>query len=590
MATTNNFPIKDRLVWITDKKTGVKYQERRQCQYDPKSKFNRTIKSERTGLKMLPGSDEPVLCRPKRKPGEAARAAEATAAGQTQASRTRTGASDIVSWASKISGLRDVVRSTFPAGVADKILSIAMFMVMTGDALHNIESWQLEHDLPYEEGLSGDSCYELFEELGLDESGMQELFRRLAGLAGPGTPVQAFDSTTMSTYSEDGLVPTARPGYNKAGDGLDAFKVISFFSIDTRLPVSFEIQPGNIPDVKSLLNAVKRVQAYNLQRPEVVLENGFFSRENVTCFCREHLKFTIRATLTDKWIYQQLDEKDEGESTIRSRFSRIKTVCPFDATIHGGSVMKMTDLTWQRKRKTGDKAVGQEESKQFRLYYHYFINKNKAENKRTAFNNRISLIKQRIEQNVGLAKEEEELAAKFLIVRNTRGGLKVDFNDDACEEEVKDYGIFVLLSNVHSDPWVALRHYLQRNIIEQSYRTVKTELDGTRPRVWHIKNVRGKELCRMIALGLRFVLQDALDRVNEEASARSKDESLAKLDRDRYLQLHRWVRDMTLQQMLAWFDCVETVSVRNKHGKYRWSTESTLRDKLFLELLYATQD
>ena len=85
-------------------------------------------------------------------------------------------------------------------------------------------------------------------------------------------------------------------------------------------------------------------------------------------------------------------------------------------------------------------------------------------------------------------------------------------------------------------------------------------------------------------------MQDALDRVNEEASARSKDESLAKLDQDRYLQLHRWVRDMTLQQMLAWFDCVETVSVRNKHGKYRWSTESTLRDKLFLELLYATQD
>lgn len=46
-----------------------------------------------------------------------------------------------------------------------------------------------------------------------------------------------------------------------------------------------------------------------------------------------------------------------------------------------------------------------------------------------------------------------------------------------------------------------------------------------------------------------------------------------------------WLKKMSLRQFLGWFDCVETVTVRNKRAKSRWSTESTTRDRLVLQML-----
>lgn len=118
----------------------------------------------------------------------------------------------------------------------------------------------------------------------------------------------AFDSTTISTYSE-GLKPMARQGYNKDDDGLDTFKMLSFFSLTTQLPVMLDLQPGNIPDVASAINAIKRVKTYGLKKPELVLDNGFFSKDNVRAFVTAHVGFTMRATLNDRWIYRLIDEE-----------------------------------------------------------------------------------------------------------------------------------------------------------------------------------------------------------------------------------------------------------------------------------------
>ena len=90
-------------------------------------------------------------------------------------------------------------------------------------------------------------------------------------------------------------------------------------------------------------------------------------------------------------------------------------------------------------------------------------------------------------------------------------------NEEAIAETRKDFGVFVLVSNAHSDPWEALKYYRRRNEIELSYRTVKTELDGRRIRVWTMRSVRGKELCRHVALGYRFTLQKLMEKTVAEA-------------------------------------------------------------------------
>ena len=163
--------------------------------------------------------------------------------------------------------------------------------------------------------------YDLFHELGLDESGSQSLFRELARTAGnDGTAGHRIRfNLALRLRQRPETVRATR--LQQDGDGLDIYKIITFYSLDSGLPVSFELQPGNIPDVISLVNAVPRAKAYGLKNPEFCLDIGFFSKENVLRFLRKNFKFTILATLKHAWIYKHLDSaaEDGGNFETTSR-------------------------------------------------------------------------------------------------------------------------------------------------------------------------------------------------------------------------------------------------------------------------------
>lgn len=612
MAPAKEYPVKIRKIPVLDKKTGITYFEIRRTRYDPVRKYEVILSSERTGEKLDPEAGEVVACRPKRGTKRAQRAAgEAAAATSTSTpastspatqpepvpqqtvepqptsvtTRVNTGAIDILTMVGKHSGLDAAVRAAYPdGGIADKILSIARYLVATGgDTIHNIDVWQYDHDLPYEFGMSEDVCYDLFESLGYDSTGEQRLFERLSAIDGPDQQVMAFDSTTVSTYA-DGLKPMARQGYNKDGDGLDTFKLLSFFSLTNQLPVMMDLQPGNIPDVVSVLNAIKRLKTYGLKKPELVLDNGFFSRDNVRAFVTHHVGFTMRATLSDNWIYRLIDEEASGGRLAREKLTNPSSTCPFDPNIHAASFTEATDL--------GPAKVSDPNGEQLsiRLHYHYYKNRAKAALEEESFLNKLHTIKAKLEGGLskeGLDPSEQKMCEKFLTVipKRGRGKATVLIKDEPCKAEMLNFGIFVLISNRHRDPWQALTHYRRRNDIEMSYHMIKSELDGARARCWDMKRVRGKELCRLIALGYRFYLQNALKATRKEAEQLSRDEECGKVERDRMAGAAAWLKKMSLRQFLGWFDCVETVTVRNKRAKSRWSTESTTRDRLVLQML-----
>ncbi len=580
MEATKEFPIKIRRVAVTDKKTGTKYIEERQYQYDPIKKYNRVISSRRLGEKILKDSDDVVRCRPKKK--------VSPNAPSLNAERTRVGATDLLRHVGRVSGIDEAVRAAYPnGGTAEKLLSVAQYLVATGDTVHNVEAWQCEHDLPYEEGLSEDICYDLFEELGLDESGVQSLFKELAAVrASDKRPAIAFDSTSHSVYA-DGLKPCVRQGFNKDGDGLDIYKIVSFFSLDSGLPVSFEIQPGNISDVSSLFNAITRSKCYGLQNPEITLDNGFFSKANVLSFLKSNVKFTILATLNDSWIYNPLNDPNDDGSKLRDGFNLYSAQCPFDPATKAVSVTVMTPFQWKRQRSRNGVTAGDKETKSFRLYYHYFRNNVKAMMDASAFNEKLRGCEEKIVADKELSESELKFAEKYFSWKKVRGGkVKVTPNEDAIADAQKDFGVFVLLSNLHKDPWDALRRYRRRNEIETSYRTVKSELDGRRIRVWTMRNVRGKEVCRHIALGYRFAVLKLKEMTVAEALRRAEDPESSDADRKFFERLASWAKGLTVRQLLSWFDCVERVTVKNQRAQHRWSTETTKRDRAFLDIFF----
>jgi hypothetical protein len=100
--------------------------------------------------------------------------------------------------------------------------------------------------------MSQDSCCLLTKAIGSDAQLRQKFFKAGADRA-PSKATAAFDSTTFSSYSENRI--EARYGYNKSNDGLKTVKLLTQYCLDTCRPVAYSGQPGNIPDVISVINA-----------------------------------------------------------------------------------------------------------------------------------------------------------------------------------------------------------------------------------------------------------------------------------------------------------------------------------------------
>lgn len=51
------------------------------------------------------------------------------------------------------------------------------------------------------------------------------------------------------------------------------------------------------------------------------------------------------------------------------------------------------------------------------------------------------------------------------------------------------------------------------------------------------------------------------------------------------IKLQKWLENHSFAQIMDWFDCVETTSVKTETVNTRWSTETTEQDRLFLSML-----
>lgn len=247
---------------------------------NPEKRYNEHVSSKLLGKKSPDGTGI-LPTRPRKAPGT----------NETAAVRKTVGAMDILEWIGRESGIDDDMLSSADIGTAQKVISIARFWMANPDkSIRRIEEWQISHTLPYREGLSEDTCYSRMKDLGQDISVSQKYFQYRASHAVSRSSV-AVDSTTISSYSE--YLNDVRFGYNKDGNGLATVKMLTLFCLNDHQPIAFSRQPGNIPDVISVLNALRQLSILGMDRPLLVLDGGFFSEDNILAFVHSHTKFLM---------------------------------------------------------------------------------------------------------------------------------------------------------------------------------------------------------------------------------------------------------------------------------------------------------
>ena len=535
--------------------------------YNKKTRRTYTASQKLKG-KIKPGTQKIVPTRPKKNKGER---------GGADATRRHTGLTDILEWVGKVSGIDDDVRASFCEGDAAKMLSIARYWIGSGgNTLPRLESWQVMHPLPYRETITEDVYGKLFRDVGRNEEGIQRYFSARASRLGE-SPVLAFDSTSISTYSEN--QSEARRGFNKNGDGLNIIKLLTLYSVKACEPIAFSKQPGNIPDVISIENTLTQLKCLNLEKPLIVTDNGYYSQKNMMEFALRNVKFLTLVDPNIVWVRETIE-------ALRATLAGMSSACPFDPSICGATSLRMHQFSRERQRSRNGKVAGEKETIPRRLYVHVYYSPNNEAKGELSFRKGLLELKAQIEGGeVEFTKSAQKKIDKYLICsRKGRGGkLKVGFNDKTITEAKKYFGFFALVSNQTMDKFTALENYRLREKVEELFAVQKGRLDGARPRTWYPDNLRGRQFSQFVALGYHCFLTKKIKQVQAKLRKNEpgKTKSLIKLEK----KLKNWLAQRSLAQTLDWFDCIETTKVQTAMGSYRWSTESVARDRLFLKYL-----
>ena len=558
-------------------KNGDIYVIERKCRYDSEKKYNVVLSSRIIG-KIPLGQDQVVPTRPKRSNGEKVSISDHPLI----ARRMKVGMMDIIDHIGKVSGIDDAIYANTDIGTAQKILSLARYLLGTnGQTLPGITTWQYSHSIPYEEGISEDVYHDLFCDVGRDETLMQNFFASRLGNT-EDKAVLAYDSTTISTYSQQ--LPEARYGFNKAHDGKETVKLLSLYSIEKRQPVAFTKQPGNLPDVISIENALKQLQALGIGNAEIITDNGYYSDKNLAELLHAHFDFITLVKTNLTWVKPELNARlDQFRST--------SSACPFDTNTHGLTVMMMHEFSRTRRYGSQKKNLkeGDEETFRRRIYLHLFFNPMRRVEQDTAFDNDLFELKGYVEDGKGeedLSESAWKKVQKFLLVRHYGSKLTVTFNEKAIAEEKKYHGYFALVSNGEKDPFECLRKYRKRGTIEFFFESGKQRADGSRTRVWTSDALMGRMFVQFVALCYYEYLSEQIREMKLTLAIENGDPVHdSKENMKVESKLKSWLKNTPVYLALQWFDTIEEVNISSKLHAKRWSTELTERDRLFLTKL-----
>ena len=565
--------IKTKIVRQTQKNGDI-YVLERKIKYDPEVKYNRVL-STKLISKIPKGETIPVATRPKR--SKNSKSTEKTEI--VSARRNHVGMMDIIDHIGSVSGIDDAVYASTDTGTAQKIISLARYLLATnGQSLPGIQSWQYNHPLPYEDGISEDVYHNLFVQIGFDKTLQQKFFsKRCESL--PKGDALAYDSSTISTYSEQQT--DARYGFNKAHDGLKTIKLLTLYSIESRQPIAFTKQPGNLPDVISVANAIKQLSSLGVNTTEIVTDNGYYSENNFSELLQAGFDFITLARTSIKWIKPEIDKQMEALDDFRS-------LCPYDHSTHGVSVMVMHTFEKTRKYANHKSGAGKGDVETFarRIYLNIYFNLSKQNSDKAELENDLYELKTLLESGTSieeLSPSAQEKARKFFTVKKWGNKVTAVANNQAIKDAIKYHGYFVLVSNKENDPFECLRKYRKRETIESFFEADKQHADGSRVRVWNTDTLRGRMFVQFVSLCYYEYFGEEIRKLKNALEAEINSGELNSTDLKTTKKLNSWVNNTPLYLQLQWFDAVESVEISSKLRNRRWNTEVTACDALYLQ-------
>jgi transposase len=288
----------------------------------------------------------------------------------------------------------------------------------------------------------------------LDKIGSSNLYRQfssdLISRISPGNSL-LYDITSLPSYGTSRILEY---GHAKDHPDLEQINMGMVLERNRRIPLFFEVYSGSIPDVVTLKRTMHSIKDA-IPRIEIILDRGFFSRENLDLLKDD--SYIIAASLVSR--------------VIRNIFSTAsRTVDHADNVIiynNDPVFCKHVEFTMNDLELTG-----------------YFYHDPKRESdERSDFHRKLAEKRSMVEKlqpRTGVAETIEAIAShyrRYFTWRIDNGRIITKARNNAITAAENRMGKFLLVYSGDYTPLECISVYRDRDSIEKAFRTLKTDLD-----------------------------------------------------------------------------------------------------------------
>ena len=469
------------IVYQKNKQTGITYAYQNESYWDKKKQQSRAKRTLIGKLDPETGEIVPTRAYRKKDTETADMPAKRGPVPITKIRRSFYGACCLLDQIGKITGIREDLKHCFPESYR-QILSIAYYLILEeNNSLSRFSHWQRLHIHPYGDDLPSQRSSELFQSI--DEQSRMAFFKR-QGRRRIEKEYWAFDITSISSYSE--ALCQVKKGRNKENDHLPQINLALLFGEESGLPFYYRKLPGNITDVKTVRQLMAEFSVMGYRKVSVILDRGFYSRENINLLYRNHQKFIVGVRLGLRYVTEVL-EKERENLQVWSNLHRQFGTYGISRTIE-----------WDYEQNRPYKGDILKDTR--RAYLHLFYNPEKAARDQAKMNDYLNELHSDLSEGIRKDHRMKDYDRYFEVTDTPKRGKKIKPKEDAMSQVARNYGYFALLSNEVKDPFEALSLYRSKDIVEKGFGNLKERLNFRRMQTSSELSLNGKLFVEFVAL------------------------------------------------------------------------------------------
>ncbi|MBF0362067.1 MAG: IS1634 family transposase [Oligoflexia bacterium] len=430
-------------------------------------------------------------------------------------------------------GIADIIKKIYP-DIHDSLIDLLTFKLSERKPLYLFETWVDNAEINGCDKLSSARISDIMISLGKDEVAREHFLRNWIAINSKNNNL-FYDITSFSTFSE--MIDLFEWGHNRDKESLPQINLGVLIAHPSCMPLFYEVYPGSITDVVTIVNILKRLHAYKLKNFTLVLDRGFYSERNILEIYKV-CDFIIPMPFTN----------DISKKLLKSTSSILESPL----------ISKVVHLE-------GDRTVFCEK-KTFKInnkifYAHIFVDNEK---KIKTMNNLFQTIHE-LEKNFNNSlitkikdaklffdtKKQKEYMEYFKIVKKGRKYYLVKNDDHNIQNLVDRMGKTILLTkdkNICSTELI--NKYFRRDIIEKAFDDLKNELNEKELRAHNKYSLLGRMFFNFIALIVQSYCLEVM-RKNEEIKSSTVEEILNELKKIRCVSMlngDKYVTEITKTQ------------------------------------------